>query len=650
MRRVSIRTKLVLLLVTVAALPMLVALLIFTARSRSLGTESVGQTLTAAARARALAFQLNLVGEADKLQVALAHDTAVHRFLDKRHYQRSMEELKILDERWPTLARNHPSLSGVLDTPLSRQLHLLQEDDPSLAEIMVTDRFGQLVASTGRTTDFYQGDEEWWQWAWNGGEGQVYVPPIGYDESSRVWSVDLCVPIRHAETGEVVGIVKAVIDLSSWLHRLPVEIVPWPTTALLVQRDGTVLYRQGMMTAESQPSSLLKGPRPIIVNGPDTWRVSPNGCIYATGTISLPENMGGEKAEGIDWVVVLCASSAEALAEVHGLSMTILLIGLIAIVLILAIALYLSEYGVTRRVRLLAQTAREVAQGDLSRRIAPHWKHKKLTGFDEIDALAADFDTMIGEIQRSYDTIKTANDLKANFIRIAGHEFRTPVSYILGMTRLLRDTHDADRLLHGVQMMGAKAKRLDDITQAMFKLMPEAPYAHAMQYSDVAIKELLEEVYLDSFPFVERRHQKLVVNISSDFPLIRADHYKLRDAVENLVMNAVKFSPDGATVAIKARREGDNVVIEVTDEGVGILPADQPHIFEPFFSGSDVMKHSTGEADFQKRGLGLGLTVVRHFVVLHGGKVTFTTSSAGSTFRIELPLSPPPSQAAGEVE
>jgi signal transduction histidine kinase len=208
------------------------------------------------------------------------------------------------------------------------------------------------------------------------------------------------------------------------------------------------------------------------------------------------------------------------------------------------------------------------------------------------------------------------------------------------MTRLLKDSRDADKLLYGVQMMGAKAKRLDDITQAMFKLMPEAPYTEALRYSEVSLRELIEESYLDFYPFIEKRNQKLIIDASRILPAITADRNKLRDAIENLIGNAIKFTPDGGTVTVRAYKKDESIVIEVKDQGPGIPPNDIPYIFEPFFSTQDVLRHSSGEADYQKRGIGLGLTVTRHFILLHGGKVDVVSGPGGSTFVIELPIKP----------
>jgi signal transduction histidine kinase len=219
------------------------------------------------------------------------------------------------------------------------------------------------------------------------------------------------------------------------------------------------------------------------------------------------------------------------------------------------------------------------------------------------------------------------------------------------MGRLLRDSKDPEKLYQALQTVGTKAKRLDEITQAMFKLMPESPSAEAMHLEDVDLAELLAEVRMDMRLFLEQRNQNLILRITRDVPPIRADRGKLRDVLTNLVTNAIKFTPDGGEVGVDVScRSPQTVAIAVSDQGPGIPPEDLPHIFEPFFSGTDVLLHSTGEAGYLKRGIGLGLTVVKYFVELHGGTVHVSTGAWGTIFTVEMPISPQARRWSEEVQ
>ncbi len=119
------------------------------------------------------------------------------------------------------------------------------------------------------------------------------------------------------------------------------------------------------------------------------------------------------------------------------------------------------------------------------------------------------------------------------------------------------------------------------------------------------------------------------------------DPAKVGDVLTNLLVNAIKFTPDGGSIVVAAGPEGDDRVrVRVTDTGVGVNPSDRAHLFEPFFTGYDTMHHSSGEYQFCKKGIGLGLCLVKSFVELHGGSVEFLSSSnQGSTFGFTLPRS-----------
>ena len=130
-----------------------------------------------------------------------------------------------------------------------------------------------------------------------------------------------------------------------------------------------------------------------------------------------------------------------------------------------------------------------------------------------------------------------------------------------------------------------------------------------------------------------------------DFEL---DADKISAALVNLLTNAIKFTPDRGDVALRARLDGPDIAeIQVEDHGVGIEPEAFRHLFEPFFTQLDPSCHSSGEFGFQKRGLGLGLSIARQFVEMHGGRVSAERLEAGGTrMTVRLPRreaeEPPP--------
>ena len=283
--------------------------------------------------------------------------------------------------------------------------------------------------------------------------------------------------------------------------------------------------------------------------------------------------------------------------------------------------------------------------------------------------------------KQAEEGLRQADQLKADFIRIASHELRTPISYILGMTHLLSQIDDPARLEAALPVIEAKARRLSDLILAMFKLLPGELGSEPLRYSPVSLTALIHDVGAELQPFLDARHQQLVSEIPSsptpdtrppspalDDLTIQADRNKLRDVLENLVMNAIKFTPDGGRIHVSAGRTGvggrgsgvgvqgsgtvfssdprpptpdPRVFFSVRDEGAGIAAEDLPHLFKPFFNGGNVLQHSTGVWQYGKSGVGLGLTIVKQFVEMHGGKITVDTSPKGSVFTVTLPVDPP---------
>src|SRR5262249_29126288 len=132
----------------------------------------------------------------------------------------------------------------------------------------------------------------------------------------------------------------------------------------------------------------------------------------------------------------------------------------------------------------------------------------------------------------------------------------------------------------------------------------------------------------------EGRRQKLDLDTAPALGTVAVDPDKLRDSVAHLLINAIKFTPDGGTIRLAGRRTEDgSVEVRVTDTGVGIEPACLDRIFHPLFTHVDVSRHSSGVFEFGRRGLGLGLNLVKQFVEMHGGRVKAeSTLGKGSTF------------------
>jgi signal transduction histidine kinase len=252
---------------------------------------------------------------------------------------------------------------------------------------------------------------------------------------------------------------------------------------------------------------------------------------------------------------------------------------------------------------------------------------------DEVRQKNAQLETANAELRR-------ANDLKRAFIRVASHELRTPLTIILGLSELSATAVDTSPALHGwLEHIHQASGRLNDRVDQMVKLLQAEQFERPLQRRATDLAGLLRAASQEVASFIALRCQHLELALSDGLGTVDVEADKLDDAVVQLLMNAIKFTPDGGTIRLSAQRPlGGGVRIEVADTGMGIDAETQARLFEPFFTRMDVSRHCSGTFEFDRRGLGLGLAVARVFVEMHGGRIDVASEPGkGTRFTITLP-------------
>src|SRR5262245_10635171 len=245
------------------------------------------------------------------------------------------------------------------------------------------------------------------------------------------------------------------------------------------------------------------------------------------------------------------------------------------------------------------------------------------------------------ELEEANAELQQANKLKEAFISVASHELRTPLTIISGLVDLALCTPDCmTENVRGWLSSASRAnERLGRVVDQLTKMLAAGAFEPCLDCQPADLAALARQAAEDVRPFIEQRRQQLILELSSDLNPVNLDANKIRDSLENLLLNAIKFTPDGGTIRLcTASVEKNGVEIRVSDSGLGIDPAHLPHVFKSFFTGLDVSRHSSGRFEFNRRGLGLGLSLVKAFVEMHGGKVQAVSEPGrGSTFTITLP-------------
>jgi signal transduction histidine kinase len=289
-----------------------------------------------------------------------------------------------------------------------------------------------------------------------------------------------------------------------------------------------------------------------------------------------------------------------------------------------------------------------VNQGSIFRYIAKPWDPDELQlalrqAVERRD-LITEKHRLMAELRAANARLTETDRLKTAFLQVASHELNTPVTVILGLADLWKlsqgpTASPAER--DWIERINAAAGRLARIVGRMFKLVENDDFAHTLAVEAVHVSDLIRAALDSLAPYLEARGQGVAVDVPADLRPVDCDPSKIHDVLINLAANAVKFTPDGKAIAISARDEGDGVRVEVRDQGAGFGPDEKRHLFEPFFTGFDTLHHSSGDYQFDKRGIGLGLCLVKTFVELHGGRVEVSsTPGVGSTFAFTLPRRP----------
>jgi signal transduction histidine kinase len=247
---------------------------------------------------------------------------------------------------------------------------------------------------------------------------------------------------------------------------------------------------------------------------------------------------------------------------------------------------------------------------------------------------------LLAELQVKNRELEKANELKLAFIRVASHELRTPLTILYGLTELALQTPSlappARDWLAGIQHASERLNRLVD---QLTKMLAAGHFERPLRRQPTDVAALVRQAADEVQPFVAKRRQELALDLPPDLGALPLEAAKVRDSLTHLLLNAIKFTPDGGKIQAAARRTAEGgVELRVTDAGVGIEPANLPHIFDPFFTTFDVSRHSSGHFEFGRRGLGLGLALVKAFVEMHGGKVAVSSMlGQGTTVTLTLP-------------
>lgn len=227
--------------------------------------------------------------------------------------------------------------------------------------------------------------------------------------------------------------------------------------------------------------------------------------------------------------------------------------------------------------------------------------------------------------------LKMLDRLKSDFIHTISHDLRSPLTAIMGYVELLGRVGPLNEQQQ--QFVKHVQNSAQNITALINDLLDlgriEAGFD--MRKDVVALDTILRYTLDNLNQQIIEKNQTLNLSVQDDLPSLRGNPIRLRQLVDNLLVNAVKYTPTGGTLTINLFSEDGQIILEVIDTGLGIPATDQPHIFEKFYRASNTPKNSPGT--------GLGLAIVKSIVDNHDGRIWLDSSvGKGSKFVVVLPI------------
>lgn len=249
-------------------------------------------------------------------------------------------------------------------------------------------------------------------------------------------------------------------------------------------------------------------------------------------------------------------------------------------------------------------------------------------------AVAIEGAQLVTQLQLANEELSQLDKLKSDFIAIASHELRTPLGVILGYASFLQDTVDPQVREHASKMVNS-AMQLRRIIEDLTNLRYLEKSQLELNLEDVPLVDMLRDLIGELRSLAEAKRHQLTLTPPPLELRVRVDRIRMSMAINNVLNNAIRFTPDGGRISVQIEQKPREVWIMVSDTGIGLAKDQLERIFERFYQIEDHMTRING-------GLGIGLSIARALVEAHGGRLWATSPglNQGSTFIIAVPIVP----------
>ncbi|MDZ4097248.1 MAG: ATP-binding protein [Methylophilaceae bacterium] len=290
---------------------------------------------------------------------------------------------------------------------------------------------------------------------------------------------------------------------------------------------------------------------------------------------------------------------------------------LIPVALIVALAI---TFLVAQPIRRMDAAIRRLGNGEYTEEIG-------IDGPGDLRSLGERLDWLRGQLLE-------LEQQKQRFLRHVSHELKTPLTAIREGSELLHDKVGGQlspQQSEIADIIRESSLRLQKMIENLLSYTAMHSQASSLKLEPLSLTSCVENILANYALSISSKH----INIMQEFETVtlQADKEKLETIIDNLISNAIKYTPQGGQIRIRTRVEQQHAIIEIHDGGLGIMPADRTRIFEPFYRGN-------GAYESLVSGSGLGLSIAKEYVDIHGGEISLIPSEHGAHFSVRLPLEP----------
>lgn len=339
--------------------------------------------------------------------------------------------------------------------------------------------------------------------------------------------------------------------------------------------------------------------------------------------------------EGFD--VYIARELRTELAPILALEKRMALAGLLAVV-ITVLAGFVLAASVTKPLSRVVQAASAIKEGRYDHPL-------EISGRDEVADMARIFDEMRAALGNYVTRLKNIDQLKSNFIALAGHELRTPLTIITGFNELIMSGSLGAIPDNIKETMQHIQKQLGDLNGQVQKILDMSSVEQGLlelHIEEADLRGLVVAGIETRRSALESRQLELVIRLPDDPLMMQIDPHRVEQSFLNLLDNAIRFTPDGGTVTVALQKGEQKIRLSIKDTGVGIHPNEIEWIFRKIYDADEILHHTSGLHRFGSRGFGLGLALTKALVEKHGGKILVkSTLGRGSEFTIVLDATSP---------